>query len=325
MKITNNALNVLTAKTYRGIGRAWIVKHHKGNETTTELVAMLNRSTKEDRQITLVDFERVRRKIRESIMKLAGSSDGVVAIGDEDFPQYRGDVKNSDRPVVMFYRGDLRLLRRINQNITVIGLLIPDQYTEIAENEVVSKLVSRGATIVSGLALGCDSVAHRQAILSKGKTVAILPSPLNEIQPSKNRDLAEQIVKSGGLLVTEYLEKAKSKLELSGRYQERDRLQALFSDCVILAASYAKNDLGLDSGSRLAMDYAAKYSIPRAVMYEAGRDGGNPKYDLNRQLIRNQDGIVVIDSENVDSALSEIMCYQSPQPIEAIGQADLFG
>ncbi len=221
------------------------------------------------------------------------------------------------------------MLNRINQNITVIGLLIPDQYTEIVENEVVSKLVSRGATIVSGLALGCDSVAHRQAILSMGKTVAILPSPLNEILPSKNRDLAEQIVKGDGLLVTEYLEQAKSTMELSGRYQERDRLQALFSDCVILAASYAKNDLGLDSGSRLAMDYATKYSIPRAVMYEPRRDGNNPKYDLNRQLIRNQDGIVVIDSENVDSALSgilsEIVCYQSPQSIEAIGQADLFG
>lgn len=325
MKITDNALNVLATKTYRGIGRAWIVKHLKGNETATKLVALLNESAKEDRPITLVDFESVRNKINESIAKLAGFSDGVVAVGDEDFPSHRGNVKNSDQPVVLFYRGDLRLLSRPSKNIAVIGLLTPDEDTKVAESEVVSKLVDCGATIVSGLALGCDTVAHRQALRSEGKTVAILPGPLNEILPSANKELAEEIVKKNGLLITEYYEKAKSKMELSGRYQERDRLQALFSDCVILTASYAKNDLGFDSGSRLAMEYATNYSIPRAVMYDSARDGENPKYDLNRQLISEQVGIVVINRENVDSAVEGVLCNQSPQPVEPIGQADLFG
>ena len=316
---------MLAAKTYRGIGRAWIVKHLKGNEAATKLVALLNESAKEDRPITLVDFESARNEINESIAKLAGFLDGVVAIGDEDFPPYRGNVKNSDQPVVLFYRGDLRLLSRPSRNIAVIGLLNPDEDTEVAESEVVSKLVNCGVTIVSGLALGCDTVAHRQALRSEGRTVAILPSPLNEILPSANKKLAEAIVKNNGLLITEYYEKAKSKMELSGRYQERDRLQALFSDCVILAASYAKNDLGFDSGSRLAMECATNYSIPRAVMYDSARNSENPKYGLNRQLIREQVGIVVINRENVDSAVEGILCKQSPQPVEPIGQADLFG
>jgi DNA processing protein len=216
-------------------------------------------------------------------------------------------------------------LSKPSRNIAVIGLLTPDEHTEAAESEVVSKLVNCGATIVSGLALGCDTVAHRQALRSEGKTVAIIPSPLNEILPSANKELAEEIVKKNGLLITEYYEKAKSKMELSGRYQERDRLQALFSDCVILTASYAKNDLGFDSGSRLAMEYATNYSIPRAVMYDSVRDGENPKYHLNRQLISEQVGIVVINRENVDSAVEGILCKQSPQPVEPIGQADLFG
>ena len=325
MKITDNALNVLTAKTYRGIGRAWIVKHLKGNETATKLVALLNESAKEERPITLVDFESVKNKIKESISKLSGYSDGVVAVGDEDFPPYRGSVKNSDQPVVLFYRGDLRLLSRPSKNIAVIGLLTPDEGTEEAEREVVSKLVDCGATIVSGLALGCDTVAHRQALRCEGKTVAILPGPLNEILPSANKELAEEIVRKSGLLITEYYEKAKSKMELSGRYQERDRLQALFSDCVILAASYAKNNLGFDSGSRLAMEYAKNYSIPQAVMYDSARDGENPKYDLNRKLISEQVGIVVINRENVDSAVKGVLYKQSSRPVEQIGQADLFG
>ena len=325
VKLTENALNVLAVKTYRGIGRAWVVKNLRGNESAERLVALLNKSVKENKPITQVDFEIVRSKISDSIAKLAAFSDGVVAIGDKDFPSYRGNVKNSDQPVVLFYRGDLGLLSKPSRNVAVIGLLSPDKDTEVLEGEVVSKLVSHGATIVSGLALGCDTVAHRQALRSEGKTVAILPGPLNEILPSVNRDLAEEIVKKNGLLITEYYEKAKSKMELSGRYQERDRLQALFSDCVILTASYAKNDLGMDSGSRLAMEYAANYSIQRAVMYDSEKNVGNPKYDLNRQLMREQVGLVVINRENMNHVLGEIVSIQSPQSVNSIVQADLFG
>ncbi len=222
VKLTENALNVLAVKTYRGIGRAWVVRNLRGNESAERLVALLNESTKEDKPITQVDFEIVRSKISDSIAKLAAFSDGVVAIGDKDFPSYRGNVKNSDQPVVLFYRGDLGLLSKPSRNVAVIGLLTPDKDTEVVEGEVVSKLVSHGTTIVSGLALGCDTVAHRQALRSEGKTVAILPSPLNEILPSANRDLAEEIVKKNGLLITEYYEKSKSKMELSGRYRERE-------------------------------------------------------------------------------------------------------
>lgn len=325
MKISDNALNVLAAKTYRGIGRAWIVRRLRGNETVNTIVALLNEDAKEDRPITPEDFESVRGKIKNNIGKLAGFADGVIAIGDQNFPSYRGSVKSSERPVVLFYRGELSLLNKTNKNVAVIGLLNPDKDTEIIESEVVSELVSNGATIVSGLALGCDSIAHRQALRSNGKTVAILPSPLNEILPAANKELANAIVTNHGLIITEYYEKAKSKMELSGRYQERDRLQALFSDGVLLTASYAKNDLGNDSGSRLAMEYASNYSIPRSVIYDSASDAGNPKYDLNRQLIREQEGIIVINSENLDSAVRKIMSNRLNLQNDTIGQPSLFG
>lgn len=86
--------------------------------------------------------------------------------------------------------------------------------------------------------------------------------------PAKNKELAEDIVSNGGLLISEYLTASKSKMELNGRYQERDRLQALFSNAIVLSASYAKNDVGNDSGSRLAMGYARDYSICQVVIYD---------------------------------------------------------
>lgn len=325
MAISEHALNVLAAKSYRGIGRAWIVKNLKGEKAATRIVALLNEGSKGDRAVSLSEFDAVRENIRASITRVIGPSDAVVAIGDRDFPPFRGNVKSSEQPAALFYRGDLGLLNEQNKNVAVIGLLSPDSDIELVEREVVSKLVSYGVTIVSGLALGCDTIAHEQALSSAGKTVAILPGPLNDILPSANRELAEEIVSKGGLLITEYFDKAGSRMELSGRYQERDRLQALFSDCVILAASYAKNDLGLDSGSRLAMEYAASYSIPRAVMYDPERNAENAKYDLNRQCIREQPGLAIINRDNMDRVVADIACHRPQQSFIPVVQSDLFG
>lgn len=311
MIYSENALNILTTKTYRGIGRAWIVKNLKGNENIQDIVNLLDNNSKEIDSITIEEFERRKRKIEENIERLNKFTDGVIALGDKNFPQYRGDVKNSEQPIFLFYRGDISLLQLTNKNIAVIGLLNPDNSTEKNEKEVVSKLVKNKATIVSGLALGCDTIAHKQTLDSGGKTIAILPGPLNDIIPATNKELSNEIVKNGGLLITEYYEDANSKMEMSGRYQERDRLQALFSDCVILTASYEKNNLGNDSGSRLAMEYALKYSIPRAVIYDSIADANNPKYDLNRQLINEEKEIILINKNNLSSAISRVITLKA--------------
>jgi len=73
------------------------------------------------------------------------------------------------------------------------------------------------------------------------------------------------------------------------------------------------------------MEYAKNYSVPRAVMYDSEIDGRNPKFDLNRQVIREQVGLVVINRGNMDRVVGEIVCDQSQQQVKSIGQADLFG
>ena len=327
MKITENAVSVLAALTYKGIGRAWIVKHLGEIESPVRLVALLNQGAKDGGSITAYEFEERKEGLRQQCERLAGVVDGVVAIGDSDFPICRGKVKDSERPVALFYRGNLPLLEKRNKNVAVIGLLNPDEDTEVFEKQVVSALVSYGVTIVSGLALGCDSIAHKQALLSGGKTIAVLPSPITNILPSGNSQLAEEIVQKDGLLVSEYYENAQSKMELSGRYLERDRLQALFSDCVVLSASYSKNNLGNDSGSRHAMNYAKSYSIARAIMYDSQLSARNPKYDLNRQLIKEDSSVeqeyraTVINRGNVQEAVQDIVSeHVGPQWV----QKDLF-
>lgn len=307
MIYSDHAINILAAKTYKGIGRGWIVKNMARQVSINDIIEMLARDSKSGYQISASDFIAQKEKILHEILAYKTTIDGIVAIGDQGFPEHRGIVKNSECPVVLFYRGDLSLLSKRNKNIAVIGLLTPDTEIENIEKEVVNEFVARGANIVSGLALGCDSIAHRQALISNGKTIAILPGPLHDIIPAKNRELAEEIISKNGLLLTEYYNSARSRIELGGRYQERDRLQALFSDIVVLAASYAKNDQGLDSGSRLAMEYASSYSIMRAVIYDPSLNKHNPKYDLNRQIIsENSSQITAINRGNFTDSIATI-------------------
>lgn len=313
MKYTENAINILATKTYKGVGRAWIVKNLKGNESVEAIVSLLNSKAKKNGIVTVEDFEFEKDRIKEQLSGFEDSCDGLIAIGDKSFPLHRGNVKESEQPIFLFYKGDIDLLDIDNNNITVIGLLNPDEKIEIREKTIVEEIVKQGITIVSGLAFGCDSIAHQQAICG-GKTIAILPSPLNDILPAKNRGLAYEIVDQGGVLITEYYEKFKSKMELSSRYKERDRLQALFCDTIILAASYAQDsaerwnirDQKLDSGARLAMGYAKDYDIPRAVMYNKDTDVNNPMFDLNRQLIDAHKNVTILTQKNLERIINKI-------------------
>lgn len=315
MKYTENSINILTAKSYKGIGNAWIVKNLKGNESVDTIVTLLNKTIKGE-QTDVEEFERLKRDFENKLVaKFENCCDGFVALGDKNFPQHRGIVKESEKPIFLFYKGDIDLLSIENKNISVIGLLNPEGDIEERERKIVAQFVKNGATIVSGLAFGCDSISHQQALDSNGKTVAILPSPLNNILPARNKGLAFQIVEEGGLLVTEYGNDFKSQMELSSRYKERDRLQALFCDTVVLAASYAQNSAErwkmfgqkLDSGARLAMGFAKDYNIPRAVMYDQIIDEDNPMFDLNRDLIKEQKDITIITKENYIETVEKIM------------------
>ena len=122
------------------------------------------------------------------------------------------------------------------------------------------------------------------------------------------------IVENGGLVLSEYGNEPTTQTERIGRYIARDRLQALFSDVVILTASYARDSAErpenakikeekLDSGARFAMEAAKKYGIARAVMYDTASDAANAMFDLNRDMIKDDPSLVVISESNRNATL----------------------
>lgn len=299
MKYTENALNILTVRTFSQKGPAWINNNLKGNEDIGLLYRLLETHEYE--------FQKKRDIIESSIKRLGDFIDGVVAVGDTGFPTVRGSVKSADKPFALFYKGDINLLNQDNTNVAIIGVLNPDDKVEITETMVAKELLKYNVTIVSGLALGCDTIAHKTALDNNGKTIAILPCSLDSVIPKENTELANEIVEQGGLLVTEYYEAPQSRNEMISRFVVRDRLQALFSNAVLLAASYAANNQGNDSGSRHAMGKAKDYGIKRAVIYNEIKHKDNPMYDLNRQILRDDDSVIRIDSGNLVESVKQLV------------------
>lgn len=244
---------------------------------------------------------------------------GIICIYDDEFPVINCKVKNnSDKPYLLFYRGNLSLLSDLNKNVAVIGLLDPDEEIINRESDVVKRLVGNELVIVSGLAIGCDTIAHKACLVAGGRTIAILPSQINKIYPAKNRNLAEEIVNQEGLLLSEYYKDSSTKSEAINRFIERDRLQAMFAKAVILIASYKKGEG--DSGSRHAMEAARKYEIERYVMYNSKTDENNRRFGLNKDLVNlngtNKVKILQINSIDYIKSLENSNLIENSNPFK---------
>lgn len=215
--------------------------------------------------------------------KLSKAKFDIVCCFDDDFPIIDKSVPLIDKPFFLAYQGDLNLIKDISKNVAVIGVLSPNENIIKRERHIVTSLVQNGICILSGLAKGCDSVAHNECLARHGKTVVILPSTLDDIYPPENAGLAQSIVDNDGLILTEYVTEPKSYHESISRLIDRDRLQAMFSKSVILIASYRKGEG--DSGSRHAMSKAKTYKRRRYIMYNHSTDNSKPIFGLNEELI----------------------------------------
>jgi DNA processing protein len=121
---------------------------------------------------------------------------------EEDYPSLLKEIPSP--PPILYYKGTLT---SVNKNrLAVVGSRQNSAYSEKVINELLTPIVAAGVEIVSGLALGVDSLAHQVALDNKKITLAVLGSGLNpnHIYPRANRNLAENIIASGGAILSEF-------------------------------------------------------------------------------------------------------------------------
>ena len=133
-------------------------------------------------------------------MKKAGVE--AVTINDNNYPKALKEIYN--HPPILYYRGSMDFCH--NTCLAVVGTRKFSAYGRQAAEEIVCQLAQAGLTIISGLALGLDAIAHQTCLNAHGQTLAVLGSGVDQecIYPSHNHYLADKIIKAGGGLIAEY-------------------------------------------------------------------------------------------------------------------------
>ena len=125
-----------------------------------------------------------------------------------------------DFPPVIYVRGEIPA--KDEYCLAVVGTRNPSVYGRQLTEEIVSELAKNRITIVSGLAKGIDTIAHRSALNAGGRTIAVMGGGLDSVYPAENANLARQVIKNGAM-ISEYAAGTKPRPE---NFPRRNRIMS---------------------------------------------------------------------------------------------------
>lgn len=155
-----------------------------------------------------------------------------------------------------------------SKTVAVVGARKMTAYGETWAYKIAKELAEMGVIIVSGLATGIDTAAHRGALAGQGRTIALLGTPIDRIYPAENQSLFEQILVQDGCVMSELAVGAKYYLKTA--FLERNRLIAGLADAVVVV------EADLRSGSLNTASHALEQGVPLFAV----------PGDLSRQMSR---------------------------------------
>ena len=198
---------------------------------------------------------------------------------DKDYP---ASLKNyEDSPIILYVKGNLNF--DISKKLAIVGTRGITHYGDANCKKLIKQLVEKGFTplIISGLAHGIDTCAHRSALENSLPTVAILGHGLNMVYPASNRELARKIIESGGGLITEFNSTDKPEAK---NFVRRNRIIAALADAVIVVESPKKG------GSLITAEYAVGYS--KEIFTFPGRVGDTHSEGCNYLIKTNRASLI---------------------------------
>ncbi len=168
--------------------------------------------------------------------------------------------QTSAPPEKLYAIGNIKLLKEKNL-IAIVGSRRASEYGLRNAHKISKILAEAGCVIVSGLALGIDAASHRGALLSSGKTIAVLGSAINNFQPRTNEALARKILENDGLILSEY---EKGSPTYAPNFVFRNRIIAGLSKATIVIEAAEKS--GALITANLAVEYnRLVYALPGDV------------------------------------------------------------
>lgn len=224
----------------------------------------------------------------------------VITVFDDNYPEKLMVMENK-RPLILYIKGNVDALTK--PNISVIGTRKPSEISQSFEKELVENITKTDRVVVSGLALGCDKIAHQTTVDAGKITIAVLPSGVNVIKPASNKKLADDILKNNGCLVSEYDPDTKV---FRGNYVERDAIVAAFCDVTFVV------ECGIKSGTMHTVNSAIDYD--RQIYCYSPDD---VSFDGNEYILENNENAVrVNDIEEFCNDLKNLTVNKNDKPIQ---------
>ncbi len=224
----------------------------------------------------------------------------IIDFLDPEFPENLRNLPHM--PPVLFIRGEIKPGDR--QAVAVIGTRRPSHYGQRVAERLAAELARAGLTVVSGLARGIDTCAHRAALTVGGRTIAVIGSGIDVIYPPENRQLTEQIVASGAV-VSEF---PPGTGPLAINFPKRNRLISALSRAVIAVEAYEK------SGVLSTCSWA--WEQERPVFAVPGRIDDERSLGTNRLI--QQGARLITGTQEVLESLGMTAPAETPRSVEPL-------
>lgn len=188
-------------------------------------------------------------KARYILEKQAKAGVETIPYYADEYPRHFCGLGN-DAPPLIHVLGNRELLNR-EDNVTIIGSRAADRDGLAAASRMTEQIGGAGHVVISGLAEGCDTAAHRGCLDAGGQTVAIVASGLDIVYPKSNKALQDEILANGGAVLSEHPFGVKAN---PTRLVARCRMQVVLTQSVIVA------QCPVVSGTMYAVHFAQEYN-----------------------------------------------------------------
>lgn len=158
----------------------------------------------------------------------------IIKQSDNDYPEKLRKIKNP--PKELWICGNKEILKK--PIIAIVGSRKCSEYGRKYAREFARVLSKNGMCIISGLAIGIDTIVHESSMNELGKTIAVIASGFNKIMPAENRELADEIIEKGGAVINEvgtYL------AENAENYPKRNRILVGLADAIIVIEAQSRS------------------------------------------------------------------------------------
>jgi len=270
MKIELACLTLSTIKTY-GPKRINALLERIDVSTIDKPVDFIEKIKSSGLKIKVPKLEELESSFDKAVLtlnSLENTDITLTTILSEDYP-FRLKEGVDNPPTIIFYKGKLENISE--KAVAIIGTRDPTEESIQVANNLTTEMAKRGYCIVSGLAKGIDTVAHKGALENKVPTVAVLAHGLNTVYPKENTDLASSILENGGVLLSEYPPDEKIA---PYQFVARDRIQSALSRTVFVVQTK------VDGGTMKTANFAKKQGRELYVY-----SGKGPEFEGNSQLI----------------------------------------